>query len=335
VAPLEDRAAGAGTPGGRAGDALTVGTARRENHAAPLRQTLAEAALAYAARGWPVFPLRPRDKVPLIPKARGGNGVHDATCDRARIEAWWRQHPDANIGLACGVAFWVLDVDYKGFTAEHDGLDSLHELITRYGPLPRTLRAQTGSGGWHYLFAPDPRPTSAADLLPGLDTRSIGGYIAASPSVHPCGASYRWIEPPDQVPIATAPEWLLAIVEPLEDERPAVPPRPIRAGDLSRYAAAALENAASRIERAAVGYQCDTLDRESYGIGRLVGGGIIPLPEAQAALVAAGSRMPSATGRNEKTHKPYRPWTRREIAWRVDRALAAGLRSPRTLEYRR
>jgi hypothetical protein len=33
VAPLEDRAAGVGAPDGRAGDAPTVGTSRRENHA--------------------------------------------------------------------------------------------------------------------------------------------------------------------------------------------------------------------------------------------------------------------------------------------------------------
>jgi hypothetical protein len=40
VAPLEDRAAGVGAPGGRAGDAPTVGTSRRENHAAPLRRAV-------------------------------------------------------------------------------------------------------------------------------------------------------------------------------------------------------------------------------------------------------------------------------------------------------
>jgi hypothetical protein len=286
---------------------------------------LAKAALSYAARGWPVFPLRPRDKVPLIPKAKGGNGVHDATCDRNRIVGWWSWWPDANIGLACGVAFWVLDVDYKGFTFEQDGLDTLHDLITRYGPLPRTLRAQTGSGGWHYCFKPDPRATTAADLLPGLDTRSGGGYIVAAPSVHPCGAHYHWIEDADEVPIATAPEWLLAIVEPLEDdEKPAAPPRPIRAGDCSRYANAALESACGRIESAAPGTQCNTLDHEAFGIGQLIGGGVIPHGEAEAALVAAGCRMSNQAGR--------KPWRASEVRWRVTRALTAGSRSPRTLE---
>jgi hypothetical protein len=110
-------------------------------------------ALAYAARGWPVFPLRPAEKVPLIPKAAGGNGVHDATTDPDRIRAWWEKHPTANIGLACGVACWVLDVDYKGWpdvdpdAAYPDGADTITALQHRFGRLPPTVRQYTGGMG--------------------------------------------------------------------------------------------------------------------------------------------------------------------------------------------
>jgi Bifunctional DNA primase/polymerase, N-terminal len=291
---------------------------------------LLDHALAYAARDWPVFPLRPRDKVPLIAKAAGGNGCHDATCDEAQIREWWVRWPTANIGLATGPAFWVLDVDYGGFTSlEHDGLDTLDAIQRRYGRLPPTVRAQTGSGGWHFLFRPDTRIANIVRSLPGLDTRSTGGYIVAPPSLHPNGAHYVWIAAPGEVGLAAAPEWLIALVEPLEE--PVPPPRPVRTGDLGRYAAAALEKACERIEQADKGTQADTLDHESYGIGRLVGGGVIPRADATAALVGAGLRMRSATGRR-KDGKPYRPWTRREIAWRVDRALAAGARNPRVPE---
>src|SRR3954447_22191634 len=102
-------------------------------------------ALAYAARGWPVFPLRPGEKVPLIAKAAGGNGCHDATCDEAQIREWWGRRPAANIGLAAGAAFWVLDVDYAGFFAEEpDGADTITALQRRFGraapPPPPTTR---------------------------------------------------------------------------------------------------------------------------------------------------------------------------------------------------
>src|SRR5690242_2109256 len=119
---------------------------------------LGAAALAYAGHGWPVFPLKPRDKIPLIPKAAGGNGVHDATTDTEQITAWWTAHPDANIGLAAGVAFWVLDADYKGFfTDEPDGADTIAVLQHRFGRLPPTTRQYTGGMGWQLFFQPDTR----------------------------------------------------------------------------------------------------------------------------------------------------------------------------------
>jgi hypothetical protein len=69
------------------------------------------AALRYASQGVPVFPLAPRSKFPLISAANGGHGLHDATTDAARIQAWWMAHPTANIGLRTGVAFDVIDLD--------------------------------------------------------------------------------------------------------------------------------------------------------------------------------------------------------------------------------
>jgi hypothetical protein len=60
---------------------------------------LADAALAHAARGWPVLPLRPRAKLSLIAKAEGGRGVHDATTDPGRIRVWRPAQPGATVGL--------------------------------------------------------------------------------------------------------------------------------------------------------------------------------------------------------------------------------------------
>jgi hypothetical protein len=189
-------------------DGRVVAPFQRGSHADHLSRDrgLAEQAIAYAERGWPVFPLRPRDKVPLIPKGRGGSGVHDATTDRDRIAAWWRRWPDANIGLAAGHAFWALDIDFKGFcTEEPDGADSLLRLARRYGSLPRTLRQLTGGLGWQHFFAPDEQVRNGVSILPGLDTRAAGGYVVAPPSLHPSGRHYHWIEGPGEVEIAPAP----------------------------------------------------------------------------------------------------------------------------------
>jgi hypothetical protein len=177
------------------------------------RSELLEHALAYAELGWPVFPLAPRTKVPAIAKRDGGRGVHDATIDLDRIQAWWERWPDANIGLAAGAAFWVLDVDYDGWEATGpDGGDSFALLTKRYGRLPPTVQQLTGGGGWQYLWAPDERIGNGVGFLPGLDTRAAGGYIAAPSSIHPSGRAYHWRRghAPGEIALAPAPAWLVA-----------------------------------------------------------------------------------------------------------------------------
>jgi hypothetical protein len=292
---------------------------------------LLEHALAHARLDWPVFPLKPGDKVPLIPKARGGRGVHDATCDERQIAAWWDEQPNANIGLAC-TAFWCLDVDFRGFEAvEPDGATSFALLTKRFGRLPLTVGQITGSLGWHFMFQPDPRVRNAVKTLPGLDTRSVGGYIVGAPSLHPSGRRYQWMRgrAPGELPLAPAPEWLVQLVEPVElapPEPPQAHSSPSKAVPSDRYAAAALEGACSATATATVGCQADTLDRQGYGIGRLIAGKVIAGAEGRAALIAAGRRMPNARGK--------RPWTEEEIAFRIDRAIRQAANNPRVPEGR-
>lgn len=71
--------------------------------------TRVTAALEYAGRGWPVFPVEPRGKRPLT-----SHGVHDASTDTATITDWWKQWPDANLGLATGTASGLLVIDIDG-----------------------------------------------------------------------------------------------------------------------------------------------------------------------------------------------------------------------------
>lgn len=295
-----------------------------------ISNVLPEAALEYAARGWPVFPLRPGDKIPLIAKARGGKGVHDATTDADQIRAWWDRDPRANIGLAAGPHWWVLDLDYYGLEAARpDGATTYTALVERYGHPPRTVTQLTGGGGWQLFFVGDERIKNGVKFLPGLDTRSTGGYVVAPPSVHPSGRHYAWRRGhgPDELEIAIAPDWLVCLAEPVEV--PASCTKATSEHDWSkeradRYVKAALERACDAISRAPIGQQANTLDHEAYGIGRLVAGGVMPKAHARAQLEAAGDGMANESGRP--------PWTGKQITARIDRAFARAQSAPRVLE---
>jgi hypothetical protein len=65
------------------------------------------------------------------------HGVKDATCNRARVLAWWTRHPQANIGLATGYRFDVLDVDGPEGEQAIRTLAATHALHSA-GPLVRT-----------------------------------------------------------------------------------------------------------------------------------------------------------------------------------------------------
>lgn len=177
------------------------------------------AAYAYVKRGWPVFPVhwpladgrcscghadcRQAGKHPAT-----AHGFQDATTDLKIVAQWWRQWPEANIGLRTGETFAVLDVDTR-----HGGADSLRALLEAHGELPDTVMSLTGGGGKHYLFRARGVRNKAA-LAPGLDVRGEGGYIVAPPSLHASGREYMWSpgRAPGDVEIAPMPGWLHALV---------------------------------------------------------------------------------------------------------------------------
>ena len=69
---------------------------------------MGQMALVYARKkGWAVFPLRERDKLPAT-----ANGFKDASSDPDTIAAMWGER-EYNIGLATGAVsgVWVFDVD--------------------------------------------------------------------------------------------------------------------------------------------------------------------------------------------------------------------------------
>lgn len=187
--------------------------------AVPTRPALSPAlaaALGYAARGWHVFPLRPRGKEPATP-----HGCRDATADRAAIRAWWTRAPDANIGIACGPSHLVVvDLD-----RDKGGPDAWAGLRKRLGFDDATVTCLTGGGGVHLYFqAPDGVTVrnSAGKLGEGIDVRAEGGYVVAPPSVHPNGSAYAWevsAHPDDRAP-APLPAALLPLLAPTAPTAP-------------------------------------------------------------------------------------------------------------------
>jgi Bifunctional DNA primase/polymerase, N-terminal len=131
-------------------------------------------ALAYARRGWPVFPCRPGRKQPDT-----AHGFKDATTDPERITAWWATVPSRNVAIATGAPGPdVLDVDVR---PGGSGYQALHRL--RGAGLLQTPVAAvaTPSGGMH-LYYPGTGQTSGRLPDCHLDFKSAGGYVLAPPS---------------------------------------------------------------------------------------------------------------------------------------------------------
>lgn len=198
--------------------------------------SLLEAALACARRGWPVFRVWGAGEggcdcqLPGVPeelrrdhspdaqgKAKGSPGKHpvgsqrEASTDPEVVGRWWTGY-QPNIGLVAGAraGFWILDVDPRNL-----GHETLGKLVAAHGAPPQTVTAITGSGGLHFYFKWPPGERSWRRTAgPGLDViKGDAPYAIAPPSRHVSGGSYRWAPglSPDEVPLADAPAWLLAL----------------------------------------------------------------------------------------------------------------------------
>lgn len=174
-------------------------------------------ARAYASKGWESFPLKSKEKTPTVKWA------DVATKDNQMLLGWFDNFPDANIGIACGKrsGIVVLDVD-----KQHNGFESITELVSKHGALPPTPVSKTGNGGEHIFFkCPDNIDirNSAGKIGKGLDIRANGGYVVAPPSVHPNGNQYEWVVRPSEVELAEMPEWMIEILKQPEEKKPVQP----------------------------------------------------------------------------------------------------------------
>jgi hypothetical protein len=282
---------------------------------------LRDAALAYASRGIPVIPLHhPVASVRgagLVPAgqpldqpqrwtacscgdrecgqfakhpigALAPHGVRDATANRARVLAWWTRHPLANIGLATGYRFDVLDIDGPAGEAAMRALAAANGLESS-GPLVRT-----GGGGWHYYLAPTGLGNVRPQELEHVDWRGRGGYVVAPPSRHRSGHPYRWLPGRDlEVPPGKVPAVLLKrLAERQPPQRPAGPIELLEVGDASggRYARKVLSEELARVATAPVGERNHQLWESTRNLYNLVATGALHHREVDQGLLAAAER---------------------------------------------
>ena len=262
-----------------------------------------DAALAYADRGWLVFPChspialgcscRRAECSSPGKHPRVAGGLKAASHNTDAILRWWNRWPHANVGVRTGAesGLVVIDVDPR-----HGGLQSLELLLARHRPA-RGPVVRTGSGGMHLFFRHPGEPVrnTAGALGGGLDVRGDGGYVVAPPSRHATGHLYRWLDAESELP--QLPESLLARMRArrTDVERAREPIRLDEA--VSAWARAALEGEATRVRSAAQGTRNATLNRAAFCLGQIVGSGVLDQPTVERVL--ATSALASGLGETE------------------------------------
>ncbi|MCJ2071411.1 bifunctional DNA primase/polymerase [Methylobacterium sp. J-030] len=282
--------------------------------------SMVDHALAYARRGFPVFPCDPMDKQPLVPRDKDADGkpipktggLNKATRDEAQIREWWRKYPRAMIGLRMGpeAGVFAIDPDVPKEPGDPDGLAAWRDLAAAHDYVPTTHAHVSPRGGRHLLFAYPADITitnSPGSLPPGIDVRGAGGYVIAPPSRMADGREYRLERPELAFRHEPAPDWLLDLLrkpEPASAPPPeqkktsekSAPPPPN--GARSRifmddvpdsYIARAVEEECAAVATAPRGQRNKALNTAAFKLGTLVGAGRLDAGTATRRLYDAAA----------------------------------------------
>lgn len=179
-----------------------------------------EWALHYAAHGYRVVPIKPKEKRPPM-----GAWQDVATTQTGTIRAWWEgNYKGYGIGIVTGTLdngtrYFVLDIDEHD--PENSGSATLRRLEQQNQPLPDTVRARTGSGGIHMLYTLADHHADIGNgagrlLGAGIDVRAVNAQIVVAPTVHPNGNAYEWEQDHaiGEIEMAEAPDWLITMLTP-------------------------------------------------------------------------------------------------------------------------
>lgn len=142
---------------------------------------LLEAALKYEAKGMSVIPVA-QDKKPLIK----WESYQKQRATKEEIQAWWKKHPGANIGLVTGEISNLLVVDCDTPESTQRVQEAIPENLIV--PCEKTPR-----GGMHFFFSHSEGFVNRARVAADIDIRTSGGYIAVAPSINGTGRSWEWV----------------------------------------------------------------------------------------------------------------------------------------------
>ncbi|MDO8514224.1 MAG: bifunctional DNA primase/polymerase [bacterium] len=158
------------------------------------------AALKYDAAGFSVIPVRPRDKAPL---PVGWQRYSTARSTKEEIERWWKDTPNANVGIALGHAngtdgryLFVVDQDVLKDEKRMPILnaDGSFKQKGDMSGCPATVSQTTGSGGKQFFYwAPKGYAVGNSKPRPLIDVKGFAGQVLVPPSIHPdTGKEYTW-----------------------------------------------------------------------------------------------------------------------------------------------
>jgi len=250
----------------------------------------ARAAPVYAALGFPVVPMhtaRPGGRCSCPDQACPDPGKHPrllgwqrlAAADPAVVGDWWRRWPQANLALATGRRFDVLDLD--GDQGE-EALRAVLSIAPTEHPGPV---ARTGGGGWHLVYAPTGLGNRVG-LLAGVDWRGRDGLVVAPPSQHASGHRYTWVRPLTAA-LPEVPAELRRLLASPATARTTLPPAPTPAGHSGGYGRAALARERAAVAAAPPGRRNATLNRAAFNLGQLVAARLLEADQVRSVLLAA------------------------------------------------
>lgn len=153
----------------------------------------------YHAQKLPIFPckaLEPWDESFLIRASNGFTGRYK----------WAAEFRTANIGLATGLKWFVLEASYP------EGIISLAKLEKDFSQLPETAEIHTGDGA-RLLFFNMPSNASISNstslIAKGLSVYAKGRFVLLPPSTQVDRMPNKWR---DATQVANAPVWLIKLI---------------------------------------------------------------------------------------------------------------------------